>query len=98
MILVCAEDSNATSFFSGLQLLAGALCMVKNTAASPVVKPVDLDSFVNPFVSSRFCLLPPELGYAGNWTYLEDCSALDRYLSFIIWAMWIVSPLDLWNY
>ena len=45
---------------------------------SPIFSTLDdLDKAI-PFISPTDCVLPPELDYSGNVTFLEDCRALDR--------------------
>merc|ERR1719305_415180 len=46
---------------------------------TPIFRTLDADAFINPFVSSKYCVLPPELDSAGNVTFLEDCPALERF-------------------
>ena len=56
------------------------MCWVNRADLSPVFRTLDADEFINPFISSKFCVLPPELGYSGDWTYIEDCPSLERYI------------------
>merc|ERR1712233_113655 len=46
---------------------------------TPIFRTLDAETFINPFVSSKFCVLPPELDGSGNVTFLEDCPALERF-------------------
>merc|ERR1711963_1393873 len=46
---------------------------------TPIFRKLDSQEFIIPFVSSKYCVLPPELDGSGNVTYLEDCNALERF-------------------
>jgi len=46
---------------------------------TPIFRTIDADAFINPFISNKFCVLPPELDSSGNATFLEDCLALERF-------------------
>ena len=47
---------------------------------TPIFRTLDAEEFINPFISPKHCVLPPELDHSGNVTFLEDCNALDRYI------------------
>ena len=44
-----------------------------------VLKVIDVIAITNPVIGAEFCVLPPELDYGGNVTFLEDCKSLDRW-------------------
>jgi hypothetical protein len=60
-----------------LWALLAALPLISHQ--TPIFRTLDADEFINPFISSKFCVLPPELDSSGNVTFLEDCPALDRF-------------------
>ena len=45
---------------------------------TPIFSTLDKEDFANPLISPTHCVLPPELDFSGNVTFLEDCKALDR--------------------
>ena len=42
------------------------------------LKVIDVNTIVKPVIGAEFCVLPPELDYGGNVTFLEDCKTIDR--------------------
>ena len=55
------------------------LSFIHSAHQTPILqKPLDPSYRLNPVIPKDFCLLPPEHGYQGNLTFLEDCPTLDR--------------------
>ena len=55
------------------------LYFIQLSNSSPIVQDFDYTAASTPFIPIDFCLLPPELGYAGTNKFVEDCPSLDRY-------------------
>ena len=61
-------------------LVSRLFLFISIVSSSPIVHPPpDLNEIDVPVLPEEFCLLPPELNYQGEVTYLEDCEGLDRY-------------------
>lgn len=61
-------------------LVVRLFLFISFVSGSPIVHPPpDLSEIEVPVLPEEFCLLPPELNYQGEVTYLEDCESLDRY-------------------
>jgi len=46
---------------------------------TPIFRTIDPQDFINPLISPKHCVLPPELDHSGNVTFLEDCKSLSRF-------------------
>ena len=65
-------------FSSGLLRLLLAATIVALAFPSPIFVKLDPNIVLNPVIPKNFCNLYPELDYAGNVTFIEDCPSLDR--------------------
>jgi hypothetical protein len=55
--------------------------LASTSHSSPIIKTSAAEKVLNqptPLLTDDYCFLPPELGFAGNVTFLEDCPSLDR--------------------
>jgi len=68
----------------GLLRLILAATIVALAFPSPIFVKLDPNIVLNPVIPKNFCNLYPELDYAGNVTFIEDCPSLDRYTIFPI--------------